>query len=178
MVTRCLKIGTLFAVVLLFSSCRNDRRHELFVLPYMVDFELQAGLNTFETHFFRKYQILSQYQVQLDANGRQDSDVISITPKYAALSTVFEDDNLDFIRQVFVRVFDPADPDNVNSEVFYLDPVPSNTRKVIHPFPGLADVKRITSLPVFGVEVGISLWKITPKSYDMRLEFDLSANSD
>ena len=165
-------------IVFALSGCKSDRRTEVFVMPYTLDFELQAGLNTLETHFYRITNVPSVYQAQLDASGRQDSDIVSITPKTAELSTVFRDENLDFIRQVFVRVFDPLDANNINQEVFYLDPVPPNVRTVIHPFPGLADVKNIASLPLFGVEVGISLWQVTPKSFDMRLEFELSANAD
>lgn len=146
-------------------------------MTYFVDFNLQAGLNTLETHFYRT-ALQSQYQAQLDASGRQDSDVISITPKYAELSTVFNDEDLDFIRQVFVRVYDLTDPNNISQEVFYLDPVPPNTRKTIRPFPGLNNVLDIASQPAFGIEVGISLWTVTPKTFDMRLEFELSANSD
>jgi hypothetical protein len=147
-------------------------------MSYPIDFTLGAGLNTLQTHFYRTSGIQSQFQAQLDAVARQESEITSITPKFAALSTVFQDADLDFIRQIFIRVFDPSDPDNTNREVFYLDPVPPNTRTIIRPFPGLANVKDITSLPVFGVEIGISLWEITPRTYDMRLTLELSANID
>jgi hypothetical protein len=147
-------------------------------MSYPIDFTLGAGLNTLQTHFYRTSGIQSQFQAELDAVARQESEITSITPKFAALSTVFQDADLDFIRQIFIRVFDPSDPDNTNREVFYLDPVPPNTRTIIRPFPGLANVKDITSLPVFGVEIGISLWEITPRTYDMRLTLELSANID
>ena len=146
-------------------------------MPYFVDFELQAGLNTIETHFYRTVR-QSEFETLLNALGRPASDIVSITPRVATLSTVFEDQDLDFIKQVFVRVYDTSDPENINIEVFYLDPVPPNTKKVIRPFPGLANVLDIASAPYFGIEVGISLWEVTPKTFDMRLEFELSANTD
>jgi len=167
----------LCVMMLLLAGCKKDQRTELFEMPYFVDFELQAGLNTLETHFYRTVR-QSSFEEQLNALGRPASDIVSITPKFASLSTVFGDQDLDFIRQVFIRVYDTSDPENVNLEAFYLDPVPPNTRKVIRPFPGLANVLNIASLPYFGVEVGISLWEITPRSFDMRLEFELSANAD
>ena len=173
-ITYTVVVVTLLAI----ESCKQDRPTELFKMVYPVDFVLPAGLNTVQTHFYRVSNIQSQYQVQLDAVGRQDSNITSITPKFAALSTVFQDADLDFIRQVFIRVFDPADPDNINREVFYLDPVPPNTRTTIRPFPGLANVKEIASLPTFGIEVGISLWEVTPRTLDMRLTVELSANVD
>ncbi len=168
----------IFSITFLLTGCKTDQRTELFEMVHAVDFELQAGLNTLETHFYRTSGIQSQFQAQLDALGRPASDVVSVTPKYAELSTIFGDQDLDFIRQVFVRVYDLSDPFNVTSEIFYLDPVPPNTRNVIRPFPGLADVLNITSESNFGVEIGISLWQVTPRSFDMRLEFELSANVD
>jgi hypothetical protein len=165
-------------LTLCLSGCRQDQRTELFAMPYFLDFELQAGLNTFETHFYRISNIPSVFEAQLATTGRDASEITSITPRTAALSTVFGDEDLDFIRQVFVRIFDPSDPNNINTEIFYLDPVPPNVRRTIHPFAGLADVREIATLPVFGVEVGISLWEVTPRSLDMRLEFSLSANID
>jgi hypothetical protein len=166
------------ALMLSLTGCKTDQRTELFEMSYLVDFELHAGLNTLETHFYRTSGIQSQFQAQLDATGRPAIDVVSITPKYAELSTVFRDEDLDFIRQVFVRIYDISDPQNISSEIFYLDPVPPNTRKIIRPFPGLANVRDLASQPTFGIEVGISLWEVTPKSFDMRLEFELSANVD
>lgn len=164
--------------MLLLSGCKTDQRTELFEMPFQVDFELQAGLNTLETHFYRTSGIPSNFTQLLNETGRPASDVVSITPKYAQLSTVFGDEDLDFIRQVFVRIYDLSDPNNINTEIFYLDPVPPNTRKTIRPFPGLANVRDIASQQTFGIEIGISLWEVTPKTFDMRLEFELSANID
>lgn len=176
---RVISILTLASVLLVhLTGCKTDQRTEVFEMTHVVDFELQAGLNTLETHFYRISGVQSQFQAQLDAVGREKADIISITPKYAELSTVFSDQDLDFIRQVFVHIYDPSDPQNVNTEIFYLDPVPPNVRKVIRPFPGLANVLALASEHSFGIEVGISLWEVTPRSFDMRLEFELSANVD
>jgi hypothetical protein len=162
----------------MLSGCRNDTHNELFKMSYPIDFTLGAGLNTLQTHFYRRTGIQSQFEAQLAAVGREEADITSITPKFASLSTVFQDADLDFIRQVYIRIFDPADPDNSSREIFYLDPVPPNTRTTIRPFPGLANVKELASLPVFGIEVGISLWEVTPRSFDMRLVVELTANVD
>ena len=169
---------TMLCLCLMQWRCKNDQRTELFEMQHIVDFELHAGLNTLETHFYRVNNLQSQFEARLSALNRDPNDIVSVTPKFAQLSTVFQDEDLDFIRQVFVRVFDPFDPDHVNTEVFYLDPVPPNTNTRIRPFPGLANVLNIVSMPTFGLEVGISLWEVTPKNFDMRLEIELSANID
>lgn len=160
------------------AGCRKDQHSELFEMRYTADFTLPAGLNTVEAHFFTFPGIPSRFDEQLAATGRPPTDIVSITPKYAELSIVFRDEDLKFIRQVFVRIYDPFDPSQRSFEIFYLDPVPNNTRTLIRPFPGLSDVREIATRQVFGIEVGLSLWNVTPRSFDMRLQFDLSANVD
>lgn len=167
--------GYLAIAILMLSGCGKDQPVPVFTMSYVSDFTLHAGLNTFETHFYRT-AIQSLYQPLLSNSGYTSNEIVSITPRYAELSTVFADEDIRFIRQVFVRIYDLSDPLNINSEIFYLDPVPSNVRRIIRPFPGLANVKDFASAPAFGIEVGISLWEITPRSFDMRLQFELNAN--
>ncbi|MDX1409929.1 MAG: hypothetical protein R3330_17390, partial [Saprospiraceae bacterium] len=138
--------------MLTLAGCRNDKRVELFELNYILDFNIQAGLNTFETHFIVNPAVTSLFEDRLDAQSLTIDDVRSVEPKFAQLSTIFGDEDLDFIRRCEIRLFDPFDPD-FSREVFYLDPVPTNTRKVIRPFPGLSDIKPIISETTFGVEI-------------------------
>lgn len=166
--------GLIFVIAL--TGCNNDKRAEVFTLSHVQDFTVQAGLNTFETHFYVFPFVVSHFESQLDARDLTSEDIASVEPKFAELSTVFEDEDLDFIHQISVRLFDPYDPD-FNREIFYLDPVPHNARKVIRPFPGLADVKALVAAPSMGIEVRLSFRRVTPRSYDMRLSFDLSAKA-
>ena len=159
------------------SSCDKDNKVELFEMTQRMDFEVKAGLNTVETHFFVLPSVESTYDDLLETTGFEDSQVLSIEPKFARLSTVFGDLDLDFLRLVEVRVFDPFDPD-FQREVFYLDPVPANSGTVIRPFPGLSNVKEILSPPTFGIEVRLIFRLPPPETKTMRLEMDFSVFGD
>ena len=163
-----------FAILALNPGCNKDNRTELFELNHIVDFVIPPGLNTFDTHFFIIPQVNSQVDDQLQATGLSPEVIASIEPKFCRLSTIFEDEDLDFIRVVEVRVIDPFNSD-FQREVFYLDPVVPNTKKVIRPFPGLADVKEILSKPSFAVEIRLLFRNPPPASFEMRLSMELAA---
>ena len=158
-------------------SCHKDNRIELFKMTQVMDFEIKAGLNTIETHFFIQPAVNSSYEAQLELSGFEESLVASIEPRFSQLSTVFQDVDLDFIRIIEIRVVDTFDP-IFQREVFYLDPVPFNTRTVIRPFPGLTDVREIVSQPTYGIEVRIVFRFVPQSSYDMRLQMDFSVFGD
>lgn len=163
-------------LIVLLLGCRGDNRIELFEVNQVVDFTIQAGLNTSDTHFYSFSSVQSAFSPELNARGMELADVASVEPKFAELSTVFADEELDFIRQFSVRLFDPFNPD-YSREIFYLDPVPNNTKTVMRPFPGLSDVKDLIANPSVGVEVRVAFRWVTQRSYDMRLAFDLSAKA-
>jgi hypothetical protein len=166
-------------IVLTMSSlgCNKDNRVELFKMTQVMDFEIKAGLNTIETHFFLQPAANSSFDEQLAISGFDESVVASVEPKFCEFTTVFKDVDLDFIRLIEIRVLDQFDPD-FQREVFYLDPVPANTRTIIRPFPGLNDVKEIVSKPTFGIEVRIIFRYVPQSTYDMRLQMDFSVFGD
>jgi len=158
-------------------GCNKDNRVELFQMTQVMDFEIKAGLNTLETHFFLQPAALSTYEEQLELSGFDESLVAAIEPKFSQLSTVFRDVDLEFIRLIEIRVVDTFDP-TFQREVFYLDPVPPNTRNIIRPFPGLTNVREIVSNPTFGIEVRIVFRFVPRDNYDMRLQMDFAVFGD
>ena len=166
-------LGCLLAVMMIVS-CKKDKREEFFELNHFVDFQITPGLNTFDTHFFVVSPLLSQLDTKLDAFGLTRDQIKTIEPKYAYLSGIFEDVNLDFIHQVSVYIFDPFNPSD-KIEFFYLDPVPFKYKTGIQLFPGIADVSDWIDRDYFGVEVRLTFREVTPSLTQMRLEFDLRA---
>lgn len=168
------QISGVVIVALAIIGCKANDRTELFEVAQVVDFTIQPGLNVVETHFFLIGPLTSPYRAQIEATAADTADVGSIEPKYCDLRTVFSDVELDFIRAIEVYVFDPFDP-NFRREVFYLDPVPQNTKTVLRPFPGLSDVKEIISQPTYGIEIRLRFWYPTPQELDMRLSMEFGA---
>lgn len=157
-------------------SCNKDNREELVELNYSVDFEIQPGLNTFDTHFFVISPLNSQFDTRLASSGHTKDEVGAVEPKEGNLASVFKDVNLDFIHKVSVYIFDPFNPAD-KIEFFYLDPIPYKSKTVIHLFPGIANLYDWIDRGFFGVEVRLNFRDITPALTQMRLEFDLRTMS-
>ena len=155
-------------------SCNKDKRVELFEINHIVDFNIQPGLNTFDTHFFEVSPFSSIYDARLAASGKTSADVISIEAKDATLSSTFGDINLEFIETISVYIFDPFDPSN-KIEFFYLDPTPFRNSNSWRLFPGIADISEWIDTDYFGIEVRLNFRQVSPSAIPMRLEFEIRA---
>ena len=165
------------ALGLILFSCKRDKREELFVMPDHVDFTIQPGLNTFDTHFYVVSPKPSQLEAVMGATGHTIDQVKSIEAKEAFLSSIFQDVNLNFIDKVSVYIFDPFNQ-NDKIEFFDLDPIPYKNKTSIQLFPGIADVSDWIDREYFGIEVRLNFREVTPSSIDMRLEWELRALGD
>jgi hypothetical protein len=163
---------SLLMAVLILVSCNKDKGTELFVLSHHVDFTIQPGLNTFDTHIYTVFPIKSLLDQRLDDTGHTLDQVVSIEAKYALLSSVFQDVNLEFIDKVSVYIFDPFDANN-KIEFFYMDEIPYKSKTTIQLFPGIADVKEWVEKEFFGIEIRLNYRQVTPSLTPMRLTFDL-----
>ena len=167
------KIYVVVALIALTTvSCDKDHRTELFTLNHFIEFSIQPGLNTFDTHFFVINALPSIYDERLDGSIYTAEDVIAIEAKDAYLSSTFGDANLDFIHRISVYIFDPFNPSD-KIEFFYLDPTPFRNATEWRLFPGIADIYEWVERDYFGVEVRLNFREITPSFIPMRLEFDL-----
>lgn len=163
----------IIAIVWMLAACAKDDRPELCELNHFVDFNIQPGLNTFETHIYTFSPIGSQLEASLAARGHTLAEVDDVVPKRAILRGVFQDVNLDFVHRVSVLVYDPFQPaDRV--EFFYLDPVPARDKTSIQLFPGIADVTPWFTRPFFAIELRLNYRQVTPSLVPMRLELVMS----
>lgn len=153
-------------------SCNKDNRTEFFELNHFVDFDIQPGLNTFDTHFFVISPLSSVYDTKLAASGKTPEEIVAIEAKDATLSSTFGDINLEFIESISVYIFDPFDPSN-KIEFFYLDPTPFRNSNSWRLFPGIADISEWIDTDYFGIEVRLNFRQVSPSAIPMRLEFDL-----
>lgn len=156
---------------LVLLSCHRDKREELFTLNDHVDFTIQPGLNTFDTHIYAISPKISMLNDRLDDAGISPDKVVAIEAKRAYLSSIFEDVNLDFIDKISVYIFDPYNTNN-KIECFYLEPIPFKDKVGIQLFPGIADVSEWLENDYFGIEIRLDFRQVTPSLVQMRLDFD------
>jgi len=153
-------------------SCNKDKRTEFFELNHFVDFEIQPGLNTFDTHFFVISPLESVYDIKLADSGKTPADVFAIEAKDATLSSTFNDVNLEFIERISIYIFDPFDPSD-KIEFFYFDPTPIRNSNSWRLFPGITDISDWIDSDFFGIEVRLNFREVSPSAIPMRLEFDI-----
>ncbi len=168
----------LTSVLILSLACRKkDKRVEIFELGNAVSFKIEAGLNTFDTHFYEFSPITHVYNQRLEDLGISSTDVVAVEPKFATLRAVFNDEDLDFIEQISIRIFRPEDR-SINREIFYLDPVPLKRVTQLNPFPGLSNVKEMIEKGLYGMEIRLNLRFVPQRSIDMRFEYELSVKGN
>lgn len=158
-------------------SCKNDDRVELFELnfpPPPLEFDILPGLNTFDTHIYSFSPIPTRYLEKLAASGQSAEEVIAIEAKDATLSSLFGDENLNFITRVSIYIFDPFAPAN-KVEFLYLEPIPYKEKNTIRLFPGITDISDWIKEEYFGIEIRLNFREISPALTEMKLEFDLRA---
>lgn len=163
---------SLVLVAMTAVSCNKDNRTELFELNHFVDFDIQPGLNTFDTHFFTISPLGTPYEAKLDAEGKTSVDVVAIEAKDAYLSSTFGDVNLKFIHRISIYIFDPFNPSD-KIEFFYLDPTQFKNTTSWRLFPGITDITKWIERGYFGIEVRLDFREVTPSFIPMRLTFDI-----
>jgi len=162
----------LFFLTIHLLGCNKDP-DSLFDMPYELNFEVAAGLNTFEAHYFDISGIRTNAEDLLNANNVQDTDITAVQPKTARLLSTFADVDLDFIREISIRVFED-DPDAFH-EIFFRDNVPLNSEDFIDLIPALPDVKEFLLDDGYNISIRMEFRLPPPTFVTMRLDYDFFA---
>ena len=165
------KLALLLIIPLLFSTCKGDGLG--FTMTYQRDFEIQAGLNVFDTHVFPLNGIASNKEVFLSTNDANESEVTEIVAREAALSINFANEDLVFVQEVVVEIFNRNDI--VGKEIFYRENIPLNTGTRLDLIPSLPDVRAFVMQEEFNVRVELKLRDISPQFLETRLDFQFFA---
>lgn len=156
-----------FLVSVLNSGCLKGV-DELYAMQLSVDFDVPAGLNTFETYFFPIENVTTRYEAFRDANNYQDDDIGQIIAGNAVLTTQFEDVDLEFVQGIEVRLINHLDPSK-SSEAFYLEFEDFGTRTQIQLIPSLPNLESYIKNGKMDVQVQLDLRGFSPIHMKMRL---------
>lgn len=169
------KIQWLFlTAILLISACKSENEVPDRIMPYVLDFEVPSGLNTFETHFF----VFDNVRTQIDDFFPEDDlpleEVSLIRPRRAELQ--LRDPNITFndIRSVEIHI-QSKEEDAREFEVFYTLNLRQRDRQTIELLPTLSNVKEIFVSDRMEVQVRVNLYRVTTRSIPVLLEMELEA---
>jgi len=139
-----------------------------FDMSYRVDFEIPAGLNTFDTHVFETYNIPTNKTSFLTANSVEEQDITRITPREARLSINFSEEDFYFVQEIIIEMF--TVDDQTGKEVFFREVIPLNTGASIDIIPSLPEVTEFLLSERFSIRTEMRLRDISPTFIEARLE--------
>lgn len=154
-------------------QCNSDDNVSGFEMDYFREFEIFAGLNTFETHVFQLPNFNSEYQSFLNANGVTTEDITQIVPKAFRITNISGNITFDDLRRV--RLFMTKTDGTLEREIAFLEPVPSNIGYQIDLVPTLADVKEIIESGEYTLLLKLNYNDIPAQSIDARISIIFQA---
>jgi len=153
---------TIFGALLVLSSYSCDKDQVSFYIFKEHDFEIPAGLNTIETHFFVFRNIKNTLPQELYDQGLSFDDVNLVYAGRGLIKPVFDDFQYGDIREVAIWVVSPTDP-SIRHEIYYLDQIPYNLRGEMRLLSGIANLKEFLSLhSTYNLEIQIKFRNFVP----------------
>ena len=173
------KLLFLLYIPLLLLACGKDDPG--IPMSYQRDFEIAAGLNTFDTHIFELQNLSTNKAAFLAANGIEEQAITRITPREARLSINFSDEDFYFVRAVVVEILTENDPIVLGQtsqederlrwkEIYFRENIPLNTGKRLDLIPSLPEVTEILLGEQFTVRVEFLFRDLPPEFIETRLE--------
>lgn len=158
---------------LLYFSCTPDDGLEFaFRMNYPNNvFEIPAGLNTIESHFFVLENIPSNLNLYFD--GIDTTDIKAIVPREARLFSLDGTNvNFDFIFEISLRLCRP-DGTSCNREIFYRDQIPENVGSSLPLIPNENNIRAEILNGAYTVEVVLQRLAYSPTQFT-RVGLDLA----
>jgi len=158
-------------VMLCCSGCRKDNRPDvIFEMTYRMDFEIPAGLNTVEDHFFQFRNIESNLDSLLSFHGYTREDIGSINPQGAQLLSSFSGDEYDFVYEFSIYIYDGIQND-LAYEAFWRNEIPLNTGRLLQVPGTLIDAKDFFEGDKIHIETRFDTRTTTTSFIESQLEF-------
>jgi len=155
-----------FGLFLLISCSKGDNLTGV-QMPYRYQFDVPAGLNPLNTHFFKRNGVITNA-----SNLLGDLDNVDRIIPYQARLTSLDNVDFAFVREIEVRVVDRDNP-GLEIPVFYREEIPQNIGLSVDLIATQADVTDILSLDDYNVIVEMKLYSTTGQTFqsDLQLSF-------
>ena len=166
------KLLPLLLILPFFISNCNKEEPILFEMVYAENFVIEAGLNPFDTHYFRLLNVpIGTYM----SSRNLTADLLQeINPREASFVNAFTGGGAyDFIRDVSVRIY--TDDENVYKEIFYYDNVPENTGDNLGVIPSLVDAKTFFGGPTFNITIRLNFRQAPMQNIESQFRFSFGA---
>jgi len=158
----------------LLNGCGKDTNKK-FTLRLDTNFDVPAGLNVLDAHYFIIRGLLTNYSSIINKNTIPAGAQIRLEPERASLEDLFNQTDLDFIDKISVRIFTNDNPTD-KPECFYLENIPLNVDNYMDLFPTSFDANPFLESPEINVEVKITLKRNSGSQSNLHLTLDFKGN--
>jgi len=166
----------IFVISLCFFllGCSNEGR-ELFDIRIETFFDIPAGLNSLETHFF----IIRDVPTRIEAIGSnlQDNEVLSVKSSTGVLRGRITSNDYRIIDQIAISAISSTDENN-KKEIYWMDFIPLDQTGDLQLFSSLPNVREIILQETIDLEIKISFKSFTPVNMENRLIMNFKAFAD
>ena len=146
-------------VVLILQGC-SKKQEVIFEFPMQLEFEIPAGLNPFDKHFFIVRNVPTNLELLKAQFGVEEGQPLVIKPTNAIMTSKLQNIDLDFIAEVEISLFE-EDPDE-DIIAFLTDQVPINAGRSIVIIPFDTDFSEQLEKGMVNFKVSIRLRSTTP----------------
>jgi len=155
-------------------SCNDDNGNVVRILPYTVSWEIPAGLNNFDTHFF-EFSNIDNRKDEFFGGDLALSEIQNIRARRADLLLVGNNVSFNEVRSVEVWVYGIEDEEK-DYEVFYtLDLRNQSGRQAISLIPSLSNIIDLYQEDAFRLEVRVNFWTVSSINLPVRMEWEFEA---
>ena len=170
-----IKLEITFVLILgiISLSCRK-RDPVLFEIPFQLNFEIPAGLNPFEKHYFRITNVPTNIQVLREQFNVAPDQPLRIRPASAIFSSLLQDLDFEFIQEIGISVYHGLNQDDA-TDVFLTDFIPVNAGRNVNILPFDDDVADVVNVQSINFLVSFRLRAVTPVFIESNIDIKFIA---
>ena len=162
------------ALTFCLASCGEDEGIELAEIPFRIEFEIPAGLNTLEDHFFEITNVDNITEQVLEGRGVSIDQVNFMQPKVTRMSVLFDNTPLGFINECSVSLFHPT-IGGLPSEAFWTPQIRFDQGSTLD-IPGtLINAQRFLEKDRLNFEVRLDTREVNSQFITVRMDISFSA---
>lgn len=162
---------SLLLAVLMLQACKDDSRQVLFSVPYEFNFEIRAGLSTFQQHTFEITNIDTRMDSLLNFYELDAASISEVNGREARFTMITPSGDYSFMREISVLVFDPVT--GTRRELFFNDRVPLNTGNELQLIPALTNARELMLEDKFNVLVEMQFRDVPTQFIPTRFRFSV-----
>ena len=175
MIFKIANLGFIFLLAFTTLSCDKDDVVRKFSIRLDRNFEVPAGLDYLNAHYFVLDEIPTFYQQIINQQNVPVGAKISLVPESAVISSIYNDVDFDFVDKVSVRIFTNTNVKD-KPEAFYIEDIPTTVDGELRLIPTSFDAQPFLKDGIVNVEVRFFFKRTTPQLMNLRIIMDFRGN--